>query len=578
MKPKIFTSFILGIMLLAAPMSRSQNILTDGEFTTTTVINSYFDQPAPDNVWHAWQNWQINNSVTVVGGVCNFQITTLGAQKNTWDIQLVQKGFSLALGHTYRLSFDVKADGNRTFGLFLGENGGLWTSLIGYDNYNQFATTDWKTKTIDFMASSVFPNLKLSFELGAEQISTYFDNIKLEDMGPIKSIGIIGTSVNGWNSDVDMQTTDGIKYSLFNFPLNVGELKFRQDNNWTLNWGSNTFPSGIGIQDGLNIPIPSFGNYDITFNRVTGEYSFVATTCPIAGIECPDPVYMLNSPGICGAQVYYPPVVAAANCGGEGITIVQTDGLPSGSLFPVGITTNTFVLTNTSGNTATCSFDVTVLDIEPPVITGIADQLEPLWPPNHKMVPIKLNYATTDNCGGKITNEIFVTSNEPDNGLGDGDQAVDWKIVDDHNILLRAERSGKGKGRLYYIYLKSHDESLNYSNKLITVAVPHDKGDKPIVTIRPPKNHKSAIIGDESASFSTKIWPNSSRNSFNLEVQSASNEKVVLSVFDSNGRMISNQNIDSKQTTSFGENLRTGIYMVMVRQGNNFESLKVVKQ
>ncbi len=50
---------------------------------------------------------------------------------------------------------------------------------------------------------------------------------------------------------------------------------------------------------------------------------------------------------------------------------VQTAGLPSGSTFPVGITTNTFEITDASGNTSTCSFDVTVNDVEPPVMTCI---------------------------------------------------------------------------------------------------------------------------------------------------------------------------------------------------------------
>ncbi|MDC8002463.1 HYR domain-containing protein [Aureisphaera galaxeae] len=46
----------------------------------------------------------------------------------------------------------------------------------------------------------------------------------------------------------------------------------------------------------------------------------------------------------------------------------QTAGLPSGSVFPMGTTTNTFEYTDNSGNTTTCSFDVTVLDTVPPVL------------------------------------------------------------------------------------------------------------------------------------------------------------------------------------------------------------------
>jgi len=57
-------------------------------------------------------------------------------------------------------------------------------------------------------------------------------------------------------------------------------------------------------------------------------------------------------------------------------TIVQTTGLPSGSTFPVGTTTNTFVATDESGNTSTCSFDVTVIDTIAPTIACPGDQTQ----------------------------------------------------------------------------------------------------------------------------------------------------------------------------------------------------------
>jgi hypothetical protein len=59
-----------------------------------------------------------------------------------------------------------------------------------------------------------------------------------------------------------------------------------------------------------------------------------------------------------------PYIVEFDNCGQP----VQTAGLPSGSVFPVGTTTNTFVVYDAAGNSDECSFDVVVTDIEPPVI------------------------------------------------------------------------------------------------------------------------------------------------------------------------------------------------------------------
>lgn len=47
--------------------------------------------------------------------------------------------------------------------------------------------------------------------------------------------------------------------------------------------------------------------------------------------------------------------------------VTQTAGLPSGSTFPVGTTTNTFVVTDAHGNEDSVSFDVIVMDTELPI-------------------------------------------------------------------------------------------------------------------------------------------------------------------------------------------------------------------
>jgi subtilisin-like proprotein convertase family protein len=50
-------------------------------------------------------------------------------------------------------------------------------------------------------------------------------------------------------------------------------------------------------------------------------------------------------------------------------TINRTAGLASGSVFPVGVTTNTFSTTDAAGNVGTSSFTVTVVDNQNPVLT-----------------------------------------------------------------------------------------------------------------------------------------------------------------------------------------------------------------
>jgi hypothetical protein len=85
---------------------------------------------------------------------------------------------------------------------------------------------------------------------------------------------------------------------------------------------------------------------------------------PIA--MCPANKVLPNDPGVCGAVVTFPPPVPFV-CPGWIVTLPQ--GLPSGSVYPVGTTIVQWKVTDATGFMSTCSFSVTVNDVEKPVIT-----------------------------------------------------------------------------------------------------------------------------------------------------------------------------------------------------------------
>ncbi len=100
------------------------------------------------------------------------------------------------------------------------------------------------------------------------------------------TVGILGTGVNGSfdGPDINMTTTDGVTYTLMNHTFTTGFAKFRQDDAWSLNWGSTDFPSGTGNLDGQNIPVLA-GIFNVTFNRITQEYNFsIVGEFPSVGI------------------------------------------------------------------------------------------------------------------------------------------------------------------------------------------------------------------------------------------------------------------------------------------------------
>jgi hypothetical protein len=78
-----------------------------------------------------------------------------------------------------------------------------------------------------------------------------------------------------------------------------------------------------------------------------------------------------NDPGFCYAVVTYNAPVGTDNC--SGATTTQVSGLGSGAAFPTGTTTETYEVTDASGNTTTCQFTITVVDAEAPTFTCPGD-------------------------------------------------------------------------------------------------------------------------------------------------------------------------------------------------------------
>ncbi|MCB9234635.1 MAG: HYR domain-containing protein [Bacteroidia bacterium] len=81
-------------------------------------------------------------------------------------------------------------------------------------------------------------------------------------------------------------------------------------------------------------------------------------------ISCP-PTQNLIATSAAGATATFTNPVGTDNCPS---TTAQTAGLPSGSTFPIGSTTNTFTVTDASGNTASCSFDINVVGVPPAIV------------------------------------------------------------------------------------------------------------------------------------------------------------------------------------------------------------------
>ncbi len=168
-----------------------------------------------------------------------------------------------------------------------------------------------------------------------------------------------------------------------------------------------TVEQTAGLASGSEFPLGTTTNTfvvtDATGNTATCSFAVTITDEEDPTISCPAPINVNVDAGICGAVVEFETPEVFDNSGE--VTVTQIAGPVSGSEFPVGTTTVTFQVEDASGNTATCSFDVTVNDNEAPEITSVANITQNVDIDSCSAVVEYELPTATDNCEG-VTVEL----------------------------------------------------------------------------------------------------------------------------------------------------------------------------
>jgi hypothetical protein len=121
-----------------------------------------------------------------------------------------------------------------------------------------------------------------------------------------------------------------------------------------------------------------------------------------------------------------------------------------------------------------CSTRVIVRERTPPRIISIKAVPNVLWPPNGKLVPVHVVVQAISDSGPVTSRITSVRSNEPPDG-----RQPDWIITGDLSLLLRAESSPQGHGRVYTITVQCRDAAGKTSTGTVLVTVPHDRAGGP---------------------------------------------------------------------------------------------------
>jgi hypothetical protein len=119
---------------------------------------------------------------------------------------------------------------------------------------------------------------------------------------------------------------------------------------------------------------------------------------------------------------------------------------------------------------------IDVLDTIPPVVTSSV-AVSRLWPPNHQLVDVGFARNATDNCDVEVAQSLVTrtwSDEAEDVATGAGRHAPDARDLD-AALRLRAERQGRGDGRVYLLTSTASDACGNSDFACSTVAVAHDR-------------------------------------------------------------------------------------------------------
>ncbi len=159
-----------------------------------------------------------------------------------------------------------------------------------------------------------------------------------------------------------------------------------------------SLPSGVAFPVGTTTN--TFTTTDAANNSLSCSFKVTVVDAEKPKIFCPADITVNNDLGKCSAVVSFA-VTATDNCT-TNPNIKQTVGSASGATFSLGIATNTFTATDAANNTSVCSFKITVVDAEKPVITCPAD-ITVNNDAGKCGALVNYSITATDNCTSTVT-------------------------------------------------------------------------------------------------------------------------------------------------------------------------------
>lgn len=278
-----------------------------------------------------------------------------------------------------------------------------------------------------------------------------------------------------------------------------------------------------------NFDCDDIGSHDVVISVTDGSgntttavstVTIVDKTAPV--VTCPASITRCSYDNI----VSFDNPTATDNCLLNGGTWEQTAGLPSGSEFPFGATTETFSYTDASGNTGTCSFDVIITD------------------------PVALSTAVTNATNGQSNGSIDLT-------VTGGNAPYTYAWTQNDQPFSTEEDLNNIPAGVYQVIVKDAS-GCEYHTETITV-------------------ENTVNTNEPTWASAISMRPNPTKGTTYLVFGEIPKNSVQIVVTDATGRIVSDLVSDGVQQVQLNlNNMPSGMYYVRISSNDYTTGKKLV--
>jgi len=313
---------------------------------------------------HPLDNWDVSNATDISGMFV--YATAFNQPIGNWDVSSVENIFHLFIGAE---SF------NQPIGNWDVSNATSFNAMFAYaTSFNQ-PIGSWNVASVTnmewmFSGASSFDQPLNAWDVSnvTIMVGVFSDAISFNqpldnwDVSNVTEMGMMFSSAERFNQDLGNWSLNSLaNWSSLSGMLDNCGMDCTNYSSTLIGWNNNPLTAeGIlltanGLEYGTSAEAARYNLMSASGKGWTIYWD--EPSC----LPCPCPENMTVSSDVeqCGAIVTY---IVTSN---ENCPINQIEGIPSGMLFPLGVTYNTVeVYDYQSGNSVTCSFEVEVLDVD----------------------------------------------------------------------------------------------------------------------------------------------------------------------------------------------------------------------